>query len=140
MVNDRESRTPRERILCALYGEVLGLPEVGVDDGFFDLGGDSIVAIQLVSRAREEGLEFTRREVFQCQSVGALAVVARDVGVGVVGDGEGVGVVGLTPVMRRFGGVGGPGFEGFSQSVVVRVPAGVGLGVVRGVVGAVVDR
>ncbi|WP_344486909.1 condensation domain-containing protein, partial [Streptomyces amakusaensis] len=81
------------------------------------------------------------REVFQRQSVGGLAVVARDVGVvGVVGDGEGVGVLPLTPVMFGFGGVGGPGFEGFCQSVVVRVPGGVGLGVVRGVVQAVLDR
>ncbi|MFF8961115.1 amino acid adenylation domain-containing protein, partial [Streptomyces sp. NPDC014894] len=84
-------RTPREETLCRLFADVLGLPEVGVDDGFFDLGGDSIVSIQLVSRAREAGLAITPREVFQCQSVGALAVVARDVGVGVVGDGEGVG-------------------------------------------------
>ncbi|WP_190124023.1 phosphopantetheine-binding protein, partial [Streptomyces inusitatus] len=81
MKNDQEPRISREQILCALFAEVLGLSEVGVEDGFFDLGGDSILALQLVSRAREEGLEFTRREVFQCGSVGGLAVVARDVGV-----------------------------------------------------------
>ncbi|MER5772376.1 phosphopantetheine-binding protein, partial [Streptomyces sp. NPDC001985] len=88
MTTDRDSRTSREQILCALFAEVLGLPRVGVDDGFFDLGGDSIVALRLVSRAREEGLEFTRREVFQCQSVAGLAGVARGVG-GVVSSGVG---------------------------------------------------
>ena len=49
---ERAARTERERVLCELVAQVLELPEVGVDDGFFDLGGDSIVSIQLVSRAR----------------------------------------------------------------------------------------
>ncbi|MFC5157072.1 amino acid adenylation domain-containing protein, partial [Streptomyces amakusaensis] len=97
-VTGRAPRTPVEETLSRLFAEVLGLPEVGVEDGFFDLGGDSILSIQLVSRAREAGLVITPREVFQRQSVGGLAVVARDVGVvGVVGDGEGVGVLPLTP-------------------------------------------
>ncbi|NHC16636.1 non-ribosomal peptide synthetase, partial [Motilibacter deserti] len=39
----RAPRTERERVLCALFAEVLRLPEVGADDSFFDLGGDSIV-------------------------------------------------------------------------------------------------
>ena len=48
-------------------------PRVGIDDGFFDLGGDSIVSMQLVSLAREAGLVFTPREVFRHRTVAALA-------------------------------------------------------------------
>src|SRR5262249_24421216 len=49
----RFARSPREELLCALFAEVLGLERVGIDDNFFALGGDSIVSIQLVSRARK---------------------------------------------------------------------------------------
>ncbi|WP_306338911.1 phosphopantetheine-binding protein, partial [Streptomyces sp. KL118A] len=48
----REPRTEVERVLCGLFAEVLGLERVGVEDGFFELGGDSISSMQLASRAR----------------------------------------------------------------------------------------
>ncbi|KOG07400.1 MULTISPECIES: non-ribosomal peptide synthetase [Streptomyces] len=71
--------TPAETALAALFADVLGLPSVGVHDSFFELGGDSIVAIHLVNRAREAGLAITPREVFRHRTVAALARVARDV-------------------------------------------------------------
>src|SRR5262249_29883848 len=57
----RLARSPQEEVLCALFAEVLGLERVGIDDNFFALGGDSIVSIQLVSRARKAGLVITPR-------------------------------------------------------------------------------
>ena len=71
----RAPRTPQEEILCALFAEVLGLERVGIDDNFFALGGDSIMSIQLVSRARKAGLMITPRAVFQHQTVEALGIV-----------------------------------------------------------------
>ncbi|HEX2316109.1 MAG TPA: amino acid adenylation domain-containing protein [Thermomonospora sp.] len=59
-----------------MFAEVLRLPAVGVNDGFFELGGDSIVAIQLVTRARRAGLALTARDVFQLRTVAALASAA----------------------------------------------------------------
>ncbi|MEU3693411.1 amino acid adenylation domain-containing protein [Streptomyces narbonensis] len=72
--------SPAETALAALFAEVLGLPSVGVHDSFFELGGDSIVAIQLVNRAREAGLAITPREVFRNRTVAALARIARMAG------------------------------------------------------------
>ncbi|MEV0375070.1 amino acid adenylation domain-containing protein [Streptomyces sp. NPDC050636] len=71
--------TPAETALAALFSEVLGLPSVGVHDSFFELGGDSIVAIQLVNRAREAGLAVTPRDVFRQRTVAALARTAGQV-------------------------------------------------------------
>src|SRR5437773_883062 len=72
----RLPRSPQEELLCALFAEVLGVERVGIDDNFFALGGDSIVSIQLVSRARKAGLVITPRAVFQHQTVAGLASVA----------------------------------------------------------------
>lgn len=68
-------RTGTEEVLCGLFAEVLGLDEVGIADSFFELGGDSVVSVRLVSRARGEGLVITPRDVFRCQTVAALAGV-----------------------------------------------------------------
>ncbi|WP_055700599.1 non-ribosomal peptide synthetase [Streptomyces silaceus] len=69
--------TPAETVLAGLCADVLGLPAVGVHDSFFELGGDSIVAIQLVNRAREAGLALTPRDVFRRRTVAALARAAQ---------------------------------------------------------------
>ncbi|MFM0736451.1 amino acid adenylation domain-containing protein [Paraburkholderia xenovorans] len=63
----------REARLLAIWRGVLGRNEIGVDDNFFALGGDSILAIQAISRARAEGMVLTVRELFEHQSVAALA-------------------------------------------------------------------
>ncbi|WP_280431358.1 amino acid adenylation domain-containing protein [Nocardia brasiliensis] len=69
----RGPRTSREEVLCAVFGEVLGVARVGVDDSFFDLGGDSILAIRLATRARAQGVEITVPDVLMAPTVAALS-------------------------------------------------------------------
>ncbi|WJE01554.1 non-ribosomal peptide synthase/polyketide synthase [Streptomyces antimycoticus] len=94
-------RTPMERRIADIWADVLGLERVGVEDNFFDLGGDSILSIQVVSRARQAGLRLTTKDLFAHQSVAALATVAtaeRD-------EGPAAPVTGslpLTPIQRWF--------------------------------------
>ncbi|WP_344978668.1 amino acid adenylation domain-containing protein, partial [Streptosporangium fragile] len=72
-LSGRGPRTPAEELLCRLFAQVLGLERVGADDGFFDLGGDSLGVIRLVSLAEREGLSISPREVFARQTAEALA-------------------------------------------------------------------
>jgi amino acid adenylation domain-containing protein/thioester reductase-like protein len=71
----RAPRSPEEEILCVLFAEVLGLERVGLDDNFFELGGDSLVLMRLVGRAHKAGVMISPRNVFQHQTVEALANV-----------------------------------------------------------------
>jgi amino acid adenylation domain-containing protein len=70
----RGPSTERERGLCALVAEVLELERVGVDDDFFALGGDSLLALQVVNRARTAlGIDIEMSEIFDTPTVAALA-------------------------------------------------------------------
>jgi amino acid adenylation domain-containing protein len=70
----RPPRDRRERELCALFGETLGLPDVGIDDDFFALGGHSLLGTRLISRIRAVlGIEVKLRELFESPTVFELA-------------------------------------------------------------------
>ncbi|WP_435593887.1 phosphopantetheine-binding protein, partial [Nocardia sp. bgisy118] len=73
---------PVEVVLAGVFAEVLGVESVGVDDSFFALGGDSIMSIQLVARAKAAGVVISPREVFEHKTVAGLAQVAVSAGVG----------------------------------------------------------
>ncbi|MFJ7205933.1 amino acid adenylation domain-containing protein [Streptomyces sp. NPDC098789] len=116
----------REELLAGLFGEVLGLDSVGVDQSFFELGGDSIISIQLVGRARKAGLHFSPRDVFTHKTVEALVAVAKEAAAPVRGSSDdGIGGVPLTPVIHWFSERGGP-VDQFNQAMPVPVPAGLG--------------
>ncbi|WUS41582.1 amino acid adenylation domain-containing protein [Kitasatospora sp. NBC_01250] len=69
----REPRNPRERILCELFAEVLGVPRVTIDDSFFALGGHSLLVPRVISGIRRRlGVELAVRTLFERQSVAAL--------------------------------------------------------------------
>ncbi len=137
----RAPGTVVEDILAGIYAEVLGLESaaVGVDDSFFDLGGDSISSMQVVTRARAAGLTCRTRDVFTEQTVSRLARVAAVAGGEAGVSDEGVGPVAATPIIRWLAGVDGP-VDQFNQTMLVQAPAGVGQDDVVAVLQALLDR
>ncbi|WP_330286293.1 amino acid adenylation domain-containing protein [Streptomyces sp. NBC_00576] len=129
-----------EKALCGVFAEVLGLDEIGVDDDFFALGGDSIMAMQLVSRARAVGVRITPRLVLRHRTVAALAEVATTTGSAAARPADdGTGSVPLTPVMHWLRELGGP-FKGYHQSALVQTPAALDRPKLAAVLRALADR
>ncbi|MEU9497961.1 amino acid adenylation domain-containing protein [Streptomyces sp. NPDC048196] len=138
----RPPTTAQERLLCDIFAGVLGLPAVGVDDGFFDIGGDSIVSIQVVSRARAAGMAITPQDVFQHKTVAALAAAAGTLD-GAPAEGEapqvGLGTVPLTPALHELRERDAdPGTR--YEAMAVEVPAGLDAGRIEAALQAVLDH
>ncbi|MFE7757498.1 amino acid adenylation domain-containing protein [Streptomyces sp. NPDC057429] len=115
--------TGNERLVCAAVASVLRLDEVGVDQDFFRLGGDSILAISLLSALRDAGLHVTARQIFTHGVVGALAAVASREDRSTVGQGDvATGSVVGPPILRWLGET-TDAIDGFVQSMVLNTPA-----------------
>ncbi|WP_123747350.1 non-ribosomal peptide synthetase [Saccharothrix texasensis] len=128
---------PHEEALARAWAEVLGAERVGADDNFFALGGDSILSIQVVSRARELGVWVTPRDVFLHQT---LAAVAAHATTGRTAPAEpATGAVPLTPVQRWFLAT-SPNPAHFTQWVEVELDPDVDVAALRAAVEALPAR
>ncbi|MER5556994.1 amino acid adenylation domain-containing protein [Streptomyces sp. NPDC002506] len=137
-------RTDAEKALAAIYAEILERDRVGIDDDFFALGGDSIRSIQVVSRARAQGIKVTPRLMFKHRTVAALAEAAA------AGDQSGrparrepvdggIGWMPLLPVARQMSEHVGS-YDGFAMSMVVDLPTGIDESGLVATLSAVVDH
>ncbi|WDV56002.1 amino acid adenylation domain-containing protein [Streptomyces coeruleorubidus] len=114
--------TDDERAVCAAVAAVLRLEEVGVDQDFFQLGGDSILAISLLTALRDAGLYVTARQIFTHSTVGALASVASREDVSTVDHRDvATGSVVGSPIVQWLGET-TEAIDGFVQSVVLNTP------------------
>ncbi|MBY8914908.1 amino acid adenylation domain-containing protein [Bacillus sp. YC2] len=104
--NDISPRNEIEQMMAEIWEELLGVEGLGVNAHFFHLGGDSIKALQVCARLKQEGYETTVRELFEHQTLGELSAQVRKVR-RVIDQAPVSGEVPLTPVQHWF----------FSQSV-----------------------
>jgi non-ribosomal peptide synthase protein (TIGR01720 family) len=92
-----------EELLAGIWRRVLALEAVGVEDNFFELGGDSILGLRIVAEAHRAGLRLSVRDLFQHQTIAALApVVERGDRPAAAEQGAVTGAVALTPPQWRF--------------------------------------
>ncbi|MCP4663055.1 MAG: amino acid adenylation domain-containing protein, partial [bacterium] len=114
-------RTPVEETLARIWSQVLSVDQVGADDNFFDLGGDSILGIQVVAKAQEAGLRLTPKDLFQSQTIAELAAVAGTAPPAEADQGAATGEVPLTPIQRWLLERNLPEVHHFNQAVLLEV-------------------
>ncbi|MBB4133965.1 non-ribosomal peptide synthetase [Gordonia humi] len=120
-----EPSTPEESLLCDVFAEVLGLDRVAVDDDFFASGGDSIIAIRVVSALRRAGMTVRVRDVFAARTPAELAPVLRPAEEASIAAVAPRGALTPTPILHWLHEVAAPaGLDGFYQGIALTVPSG----------------
>lgn len=101
-VNYSAPRNDVERCIVRVLEEVLGVSQVGIDDSFFDLGGDSIKAMRVVSKLREYGYELKVKKLMQEKTVKKIAQTLKNIEISDVDYQEVKGEVELTMIQKEF--------------------------------------
>ncbi|MGN9810962.1 amino acid adenylation domain-containing protein [Micromonospora sp. BQ11] len=115
-----------EEQLAEIWRAVLGAADpVSIHDNFFGLGGDSILSLQVIFRAKQLGLHLTVKQLFEHPTIAELGsvVVRRDAAVVRAEQGVVTGAVGLTPIQRWFFAQGFAQAEHFNQALLLTVSA-----------------
>ncbi|NDJ57520.1 amino acid adenylation domain-containing protein [Enterobacteriaceae bacterium 4M9] len=120
----RQPTNEREQLLATLFGELLNIEQVDIDQSFFEMGGDSITAIQLVARLRQASWVLTPRQVFEHKSVCALARIMEATSTDATQSAvAAVGEFPATPIIQWL--LDNPGnIDSFSQATLLQTPAG----------------
>ena len=114
-------RNATEETLADIWAQVLGRERVSVEANFFELGGDSILSIQIISRANELGLNLTPNDLFRYQTVAELAPVATRARIKTAEQGIVSGFVPLTPIQQWFWDQKMPAPHHYNQAMMLEV-------------------
>jgi polyketide synthase PksJ len=95
-------RNDVERVLAEIWGDVLGIDRVGIHDRFLELGGDSILSLQVIARARRADLHLSLAQVYAQPTVAELAAVAGSPATAAAEQGDVTGAAPLTPIQSWF--------------------------------------
>ncbi|MEH2220692.1 MAG: amino acid adenylation domain-containing protein [Nostoc sp.] len=116
-------RTYTEKVLAKIWQDVLNLEQVSVLQNFFELGGDSIISIQIIARAHQAGLQITTKQLFQHQTIAELAIATVNTTTSIVAEqGLVTGIVPLTPIQHGFFEENWTEPHHFNQSMLLEVP------------------
>lgn len=95
-------RTEAEKLLAQVWSRVLNREKIGINDNFFDLGGDSILTIKIVSALREQGYSVAPKQIFKAKTVAGLAAQLVASEIKTLPQDKVVGEVALNAVQRWF--------------------------------------
>ncbi|BAY41880.1 beta-ketoacyl synthase (plasmid) [Nostoc sp. NIES-2111] len=95
-------RNEIEETIAHIWQEILGIEQVGIEDNFLELGGDSLLSIQITARANKAGLRFTNQHLFEYPTIAQLAEIASKTQTVFSEQGLVTGEVPLTPIQHWF--------------------------------------
>jgi amino acid adenylation domain-containing protein/non-ribosomal peptide synthase protein (TIGR01720 family) len=130
-------RTPAEERLAAIWASVLKQARIGIHDNFFTLGGDSILGLQIIARAAQEGLRLRPRQIFEHQTIAELARAASAAQVIQAEQGAVEGGAPLTPIQQWFFARNLAEPAHFNMAMLLDVDPGLDPDVMRGALAAV---
>ncbi|NEP36451.1 amino acid adenylation domain-containing protein, partial [Moorena sp. SIO3B2] len=114
-------QTKTQKTLAEIWQEVLGIKQVGIHDNFFEIGGDSIISIQIVARAQKVGIQLTTKQLLQNQTIARQAMVAGVMEIVQHQQGLVTGEIPLTPIQHWFFEQNQPQMHHFNQSMLLSV-------------------
>ncbi|MCX4904334.1 non-ribosomal peptide synthetase [Streptomyces sp. NBC_00878] len=137
----RPPGSPVEEVLSDSFAEVLCLGRVGIDDDFVSLGGDSIQAMRVASRARARGVEVSFRQIFDLRTVAALADAIGEAGPAPATEltGGDAGRLPHLPATRLLHDL-GPGSARYCQATLLNLPQGLDRAGLAATLAALIDH
>jgi non-ribosomal peptide synthase protein (TIGR01720 family) len=114
-------RNEVEQTIANIWQELLGIKQVGIHDSFFELGGDSVLGIQVSARSAKAGFRLTPQQLFEHQTIAELAKVVSTTQFVQAEQGLVTGPVPLTPAQHQFFELNQPEPHYWNQAVLLEV-------------------
>lgn len=115
-------RTPTESALAQIWQKVLGIDQIGIHNNFFWLGGDSLLAFQIMSQAQQAGIQLTLKDLFQHPTIAELSAAATQMNDALTAEqGLVTGSLPLTPIQQWFFAQQQPAPQHFNQAFLLNV-------------------
>ncbi|WP_414568359.1 SDR family NAD(P)-dependent oxidoreductase [Nostoc sp. CCY 9925] len=96
------TRNITEQKIAQIWQEILGIKQIGIYDNFLEIGGDSLLSIQITARANKEGLRFTNQHLFEYPTIAQLAEIVNNTNAVIAEQGLIQGEIALTPIQKWF--------------------------------------
>ncbi|MCQ9473778.1 amino acid adenylation domain-containing protein, partial [Pseudomonas alliivorans] len=130
-----------EEKLAAVWADVLKLDQVGSTDNFFELGGDSILSLQIIARAKRQGIRLSPKQLFEKQTIGQLATVAKLIQKKPTAAVEQVsGSLPLLPIQARFFELEIPERHHWNQAVMLKVNTALDMNTLQSALTALIEQ
>ncbi|MCB5951766.1 amino acid adenylation domain-containing protein [Enterococcus sp. BWT-B8] len=114
--------TPQQTKVLMIFKEILNLEEIGINEDFYDLGGDSIKAIRIVSKLKEQGYSLTINDILHYRTIKELSNNLKSNKTILIDQGPVTGIVPFTPIQLKFAASELAVPSHFNQSIMLEFP------------------